>query len=262
MAIDLGSIIQLLEEDPTQRAALRRAIFGDDSDLSGALALLTQRVEELAAAQVRTEQRLDQLAAAQVRTEQRLDTLTQRVDLLAKDLRGLAGAQRDTQISLKALIDTVKGMNDKLAKLDGASLEGQYRQKGHAYLSVIARRLRLLDSNELNAMLDRAEDAEILSHREVNDVLLADAVFSGRRRQGLEPLVHLVVEVSVTIHRNDVRRATERAEMLARVVDTEVIPVVAGEMVPTPVILAAQEAGVWTVTNGHTVSPDDDVEGL
>lgn len=78
---------------------------------------------------------------------------------------------------------------------------------GHAYLSVIARRLRLLDSNELNALLDQAEDAGIPT----------------------------------------IERSTR---------------VVAGEIVPTPVTLATQDAGVWTVTNGHTVSPEDDIEGL
>lgn len=60
----------------------------------------------------------------------------------------------------------LKDMNDALARLDERSLEDRYRQKGHAYLSVIARRLRLLDSNELNALLDQAESAGALNPTE------------------------------------------------------------------------------------------------
>ncbi len=68
-----------------------------------------------------------------------------------------------------------------------------------------------------------------------------------------------MVEASVTIARHDVRRARERADLFARVVDTPVVAVVAGEFAPEPVKIAAQDAGVWQVTNGHVIAPDDDL---
>lgn len=253
MAVDLGSIIQALDEDPAQRAALRRAIFGDVPDLMSALASLTDRVDELAQAQQRTEARLEGLIA-------RVDDLAQAQQRTEARLGELAEAQKRTEQSLNSLIDTVKGMNDKLARLDGESLERRYREKGHAYFSRVARRLRLLDGNTLSPLLDDAERAGILSSLDVDAVLWADAVFAGRRRHGDDEPIHLVVEASVTIDRHDVRRARERADLLALVVGTEVIPVVAGHMVPPPVVRAAQEAGAWTVTNGRAVSPEEDFE--
>jgi DNA anti-recombination protein RmuC len=266
MAVDLSALIQLLEDDPAQRTALRQAILGDVPDLTSALASLTGEVAALAQAQGRTEERLSELAQAQGRTEERLSELAQaqgrteeRLSELADDLRALTESHRKLAESVRMLLDTVRGMNDKLARLDGESLERRYREKGQAYFAPLARRLQLLDGNALGVLLDDAEEAGRLTHQDVNDVLLADAVFSGRGRLSRAPL-HLVVEASVTIDRHDVRRACERADLLARAVDGEVIAVVAGEMVPSAVVAAAQEAGAWCVTDGHAVAPEDDIE--
>lgn len=238
MAVDLGALIRLLEDDPAQRAALRQAILGDIPDLTSALASLTGEVAALAQAQRRTEERVNELA---------------------DDLRALTESHRKLAESVRMLLDTVRGMNDKLARLDGESLERRYREKGQAYFAPLARRLQLLDGNALGVLLDDAEEAGRLTHQDVNDVLLADAVFSGRGCLSRAPL-HLVVEASVTIDRHDVRRARERADLLTRAVDGEVIAVVAGEMVPSAVVAAAQEAGAWCVTDGHAVGPEDDIE--
>lgn len=209
-------------------------------------------VAELAAAQTRTEQRLEalaravqELADAQRRTEQRLDELAQ--------------AQRRTEESLKSLIDVVSGMNDRVAKLDGWALEQRYRDKGHAYFQRVARRLHLIDGNALSPLVDDAREAGKLSERDAGSLMYADAVFSGRSQRDGTP-VHLVVEASVTIGRHDVRRARERADLFARVVDTPVLAVVAGEFAPQSVAEAAQDADVWRVTNGNVVGPDEDLE--
>jgi Zn-dependent M32 family carboxypeptidase len=70
------------------------------------------------------------LAEAQKRTEQRLGILTERVDSLAE-------AQQRTEQSLVALIKRVEGAEIRLAKLDGRTLEMQFRQKAPAYLGKV-----------------------------------------------------------------------------------------------------------------------------
>lgn len=247
MVIDLGALVRALEEDPQQRAALRAAVFGDQPDLASALA-------ELAQAQARTELRVEELAQAQARTDARLDEL-------AKEVRALAAAQRTTEDSLKALVDVVSGIQDRLGKLDGDSLERRYRERGQAYLAPIARRLRLVDSGQVGVLVDDAERAGTLTASQSTSLLNADAVFVGRRRSDDES-VHLVVEASVTIARHDVRRARERADLLTRLVDTPVMAVVAGEFAPEPVLVASQDAEVWCVTNGRAVAPTDDLDDL
>ncbi|MEX0658974.1 MAG: hypothetical protein WD080_07545, partial [Egibacteraceae bacterium] len=220
--------------------------------LAGRVEELAGRVEELAQAQARTEARLEELAQAQTRTEARLDELT-------KDVRALAAAQRQTEERLQSLVDVVSGMNDRLGKLDGDALERRYRERGQAYLQTMARRLRLVDAGALSTLLDDAERAGTLTATQVTAIFQADAVFTGVRRSD-DVAVHLVVEASVTIARHDVRRARERADLLARVVDTPVLAVVAGEFAPEPVQVAAQDADVWRVTNGRAVSPTDDLD--
>ena len=215
MSFDLGDLIQALRADPAQRDVLRRELLGDQPDLHDSLS---------------------RLANAQERTEARLE--------------GLARAQERTEEALKGLVDVVTGMNDRLARIDGESLERRYRERGHAYFMRIARRLHPLDPGALSALVDDARRDGRLSELEVESLLQTDAVFAGHSRDSEAP-VHLVVEASVTIGHHNVRRARERADLLARVVDTPVIPVVAGQFAPEPVALAAQDAGVWRVTDGR-----------
>ena len=304
MDVDLSAIIRLLQEDPQQRAALRRALVGDAPDVEGALVRvaeaqrgteerlgaltervdalaqqmqastervdqltqrldrLTERVDALAQQMQALTERVDRLAGRVDQLTQRLDRLTERVDGLAVRMEELAVAQRLTEDRLRALIDELKGMNDRLGKLEGYDLQRRYREKGTAYLSRVARRLRIVDGNELNAMVEDAIDAGMLSEPEAQAIRLADAVFVGRRRGDGEP-VYLVVEASLTVGRRDVRRARERADLLTRL-GKPALAVVAGEFVPEAVAEAAHLAEVWQVTNGRTVGPDqddDDVAG-
>lgn len=261
---DVTALVEALLRDPSQQAALRDAL-GIDVDVRGSLEALAraqtrtearldtlgQRVEELAQAQTRTEARVEELARAQARTEAR-------VDELAKDLRALTVQVNDLAASVAGLLDVVSGMGDQLGKLSGHDLERRYRERGPAYLQQLARRLALIDSQRLAVMVDDAEADGTLARHQSDAVLLADAVFRGRLRGGDD--VHLVLEVSVTVARHDVRRARDRADLLARVVDTPTIAVVAGEYVPETVAQAAQDAEVWCVMRGRILGPGDDVE--
>jgi len=108
-------------------------------------------------------------------------------------------------------------------------------------------------------MVADAEESGALSQRDSESLMVADAVFAGQLRRDRSK-AHLVVEVSVTVARNDVRRARERADLLARIVDTPVIAVVAGDYVPEPVAAAAQTADVWCIARGRALAPDGDRE--
>lgn len=233
MVVDLEALLESLRRQPEQRAALRSLLFGDDHDLGAAITAL---------------------AEAQQRTEARLDAL-------AKDVQALTAAQQATEQALKSLLDVVAGMQDRLGMLDGDALERRYRERGQAYLAPIARQLQLVDGGEIGRLVDDAERAGTLTDAESRSLLLVDAVFAGRRRSDDQP-AHLVVEASVTVSRIDVRRARERADLLARVVGGPVIPVVAGEFAPAPVRVAAQDADVWCVTDGQVTAPTDDIDEI
>lgn len=150
-------------------------------------------------------------------------------------------------------------MNDRLGRVDGESFERRCRERGHAYFQRIARRLRQVDPGDLAAVVDDARGEGRLSDLDAESMLFADAVFTGRAWD-TDQAVHLVVEASVTINHGDVRRARERADLLSVVIDTPVIAVVFGEFAPEPVMIAAQDADVWQVTGGRTISPGEDLD--
>lgn len=189
----------------------------------------------------------------------RVDRLAVSVDDLAKGMQDLARAQASTDNKLADLVDVAKGMNDMLGRLDGESFERRCSEKGHGRFGKVARRLRYVDFDALGELLDDGESAGVLRAGEVDAVMDTDAVFRGLLRASGEP-VHLLIEASVTVNHHDVRRARERADLLARVAGTPVVAVVAGEFVPSPVAVAAQDADVWQVVPGKVVRPTDALE--
>ncbi|CAN5262926.1 hypothetical protein BH23ACT9_BH23ACT9_37720 [soil metagenome] len=252
MAIDLEALaVQLAAADPAQRELIRQALGVEPTDIGASL-------DRMAAAHAAADERLAAVATGLAQLADRVDRLTATVDDLGKDMKELSRAQTATDAKLGDLVDVVKGMNDKLGRLDGESFERRCRERGHARFSRVARRLRYIDFDTLGELLDEGETGGLLTDREVESVMDSNAVFRGRLRPDGD-LGHLVIEASVTVNHNDVRRARDRADLLARVVDTPVIAVVAGEFVPSPVAVAAQDADVWQVVPGKLVRPEDDL---
>ncbi|MBI3967524.1 MAG: hypothetical protein HY329_17955, partial [Chloroflexi bacterium] len=238
-------------------------------ELTAAQQRTEQRLEELAAAQQRTEQRLEELAAAQQRTEQRLEELAAAQQRTEQRLEELAAAQAQTQGQLAALITRVGGitdsvddlstrtdvltarvdtLRDQVGKLIGTDLEHRYRDRATSYFEPLAKRLRVLDRGRIADLLDDAVEAGQLTRTERNAVLAADLFLSGRRRDD-QADVFLVVEISATIALSDVRRALERAALLARL-GRPAMPVVAGESIRSDASGFAREHAVAQVLDG------------
>lgn len=217
---EFRELIQLLEQQPTWRAELRRWVLTEE------LLALPQTVHELAEAQRRTEERLGQLAG-------HLDTLTQRMEQLA-----------ETQLR----------MGSDLERLKGSDLERRYRERAHAYVSRLLRRTHVLSGDALSRLVDEAVLQGQLTEEEADDVLQADVVVRGRRRED-DAEVYLVVEVSWGIGLSDVQRASERAVLLART-GIRTLPVVAGFWVTPEAQEPARALQVWQVTDGHVAPPE------
>jgi cell division protein FtsB len=238
---DFRDLLQVLEQHPEWRAQLRRHVL--DAELLELPAL----VRLLAEAQVRTEQRLDRLteqvaalAEAQTRTEQRLGQLADRVDRLAEQVAALTTQAQD-------LVSDV-------GSLKGDMFELRVRTRAASYFGHLARRLRVLDNTFLADLLDDAVDEGRLTLKERAEVLWADAVLSGRRRED-QAEVYLVVEASVGVGLSDVLRATERAALLAKL-GRPVMPVVAGQFSSPEADNYARSSGVWQVLAGRRVPPE------
>ncbi len=206
---------------------------------------LTVRVDALAA-------RLEELAEAQKRTEQRLDSLAARMEELAE-------AQRHTEQQLAALAAHVEAltveqrkMQNKLARVDGRTLEIDFRQKAPAYFGRLMRRLKIVEVHMLEDQL-----AEQLSPEEYDDFLRLDLLLTGLLwQQPDRPQIWLAVEVSSVVDREDIVRARRRADLL-RKAGYPTIPVAAGEEATLGAESEARFQKVALIQDGRTLLWDE-----
>ena len=125
---------------------------------------------------------------------------------------------------------------------------------GTARLGRLLRRTHVLTDDELNKLLDDAVAQGVLTEDESDDVIWADAVVRGRRRDDRAQVV-AVAEVSWGVGIKDVERASRRADLLARLGFTT-MPVVAGKAVTREAAELARQQGVWQLFDGRLVAPD------
>ncbi|MGH7964448.1 MAG: hypothetical protein ACRERD_21970 [Candidatus Binatia bacterium] len=258
---EFRDLAQLLEQRPEWRAELRRLVLTEEllslpaqvAELAAAQQRTEAKVAELVAAQQRTEAKVAELAAAQQRTAAQVASLTEQVTRLTEAQQRTEARVADLAERMDQLTRTVQTLVIDVAELKGESLENRYRQRAASYLSRIVRRIHTLSNDELSALLDDAVDQGQLSEDEKDEILLADLVVRGKRREdGAE--VYLVLEVSVGVGLGDVERAVGRAELLGKI-GTLALPVVAGKRVTEAAARLAQRLQVRQVTDGWAVPP-------
>lgn len=237
---DFQDLIRLLGAHPEWRAELRRHVLSDE------LLELPSLVRQLAEQQLTLTARVDQLA-------ERMDQLTARLDRLTEQVAALATRVERLEAAIERLVEAVAQLESRVGRLDGEVLELRYARRAPAYLSRIARRLRVLDTGVLADLLDEAVDQGRLTEAEREVVLDADLVLSGRRRQDATE-IYLLAEISAGIGPHDVERAANRAAILAKL-GRPVVPVVAGWTVTGDAATLADERGVWHALDGRVSAP-------
>ncbi len=254
-------LLAALRDRPDWRDELRRVLLTDDlHTLPHEVTRIARAVTSLAEAQTRTHE-------AQTRTEEhlatltdrldtltdRLDTLTENVATLAERVDALTEAQARTEARLQSLVEQVAEMAGHVEWLKGDALERRYRERAPAYLGRIAKRLHTLTTDEVEELLAPATEARRLTDEEAQQIRLADGIVRGRR-EGDE--VYLVLEVSWGVGLGDVQRAEERAALLTKA-GRVAMPVVAGTWLTPDVKRAAPQLGVWQVSDGTVVPPEE-----
>ncbi|MDH7502844.1 MAG: hypothetical protein QHJ82_09095 [Verrucomicrobiota bacterium] len=216
------------------------------AELAEKQSLTEQRIAELADRQARTEQQVAALAEAQKSVEQRLSPLESAIADLVQAQTQLTLAQKETETALKELIRRVDVHDQRLAKLDGRTLETQFRDKAAAYLGRVLRRTRVLSVGDI------ADDLEgVLTPEEWDDLRMADIILSGRADVGGQKTdVFVVVEVSVTVDATDVERAARRAALL-RKKGWKAIAVTAGDNATDELVSLAAHRGVAVLRDGQ-----------
>jgi hypothetical protein len=224
----VNRIIAEVEARPEVKPALLRALLTDEflllpskvdrlMDLVPAVETLTQDVSELKEGQARLEEGQARLNVGQQR--------------MGGELSSLSGSQYQRHVTEigKRLVRREMGVHDPRL-LHGDLTFGK---------------------REAERIGDEAEAKGLITEDENDELLLSDVILVGMDEVG-QP-VQALLEVSLTVQRNDIERAEARARILEKATGIRTLAGVVGETVPEEERNRAQERGVtcFTVQSGR-----------
>lgn len=213
---DISDLIRILRDDPAWADAVRSVLLSQELlRLPEEVTALTKAFREHAET---TNRRLESLEAGQ-------DELRQ--------------GQAQLQTAVDGLHTTVNGMRGELGNLSGSF----FQRRAANFAERVARRdfhLRQTslmhhadqvgDSTLKQILNDAAEDpSRNFTEDDAALVEQTDAVIAGKAPDGTE--VYLLVEASITVVKDDVDRAKDRAELLERAVGATTHALVMGEVI-------------------------------
>jgi len=223
---DFPDLIQIINAHPEWRERLRKALF-PDIDLSKSLRDLHRSLRELAEEQKLTQQALRGLTG-------RVDGLETRVergfDEASKERQHinvrLDEASRDRR-RIEARMDKgFKSVKRDMGVLKGDSYESGIQNNAAAIFGICIRRGKNARES-ISEQLYEALETGAISEDELVQVMAADLLWGGKGRTAGRDIV-LVTEVSWYAEEGDLKRAVERAGILASI-GVEALPVVAGK---------------------------------
>ena len=275
VAEQLAQLTARIEEFITEQKETNRRVAEQlaqlteqQGKLTEQLARLTARVEEFIAEQKETNKLIaERLARQEADTaELKADVAELKADMsgvkattgrLETDVAGLKATtgRLETDVAelksdMSGLKDTVGRMQGTVGRLEGAELE----RKVHANIAGLVsnplgiRRPRVLKSlvlstvPELFDILHPAQDDGRIDRDQFDSLLRADIIMSGRDLAA-QPL-YVVIEISRTVHDDDVTRARERADIMAAAGGEPTMALVIGYIIPPPQRRKAEELGV------------------
>ena len=251
-----------LQTETNQRVAEQLArLTEQQARLTEQVAQLTARLEEFIAEQRETNRIVaERLARLEADTAE-LKATTGRLETDMSELKATTGRLETDVAELKA--DTAELKSDvtgvkattgrqagSLGRLEGADLERKIQANIAAMLGDRPefRHPRVLKSivvpagSELFDILYPALDAGRIDRRQFRSLLRADIILSVRDANA--QLRYVVIEISRTVHDDDLTRARERADILASASAAPAVALAIGQVIPPPQRRKAQELAV------------------
>ena len=205
-------------------------------ELPTVVAQLATTVQDLVAVVQTTVERLDRLEAIVANSVERLERLEAAVAELTTAVAGIAERQAQLEAAMALLTATVTGIAERQEILDRRvnSMHGDVgRLTGRDYESIINRGITIRMRSHLNlrrpilvhaasdaattasinSILDQPLDDDIITPDEALEIIRADFVVAGTREGRT---TYVLGETSITLRRDDITRAGERAALLAK----------------------------------------------
>ena len=239
-------------------ARLEEAAASSDQRLTSLTELVNDFIREQRETNQRADERLARLEEAAASSDQRLTSLTELVNDFIREQRETNQEQRETNQRadqrLTSLETISRRMQGQIGWLLGAAAER--RLQGHLDV-VLSQRLNLRRAVTLKSInlgidrglaeqLEEAQDNRIITPEQHLQVRLVDVILSAVDRETAAP-VYIAAEVSLTLNRNDIARAAERAAILEKATGVATIAAVVGGRIPPLQETQAAAAGVHIV---------------
>ena len=260
---DIVDFVRILNEQPEWADAIRGILLGQELlDLPRQLAQFVQATNERLG---RLETDVTDLKAGQARLENsvgQLDTRIGQLDTHVGQLDTHVG-QLDTHVGQ---LDTRVGrLEGKVGRLEGSDLE---REVHGNIVNIASRglglnRARVLQSKiiprgtELQDTIDDAEEQGIITEDQGSHLELTDVIIAARRKSDRQEC-YVVAEVSAGVRNDDITRARDRAQTLAVINGTPVIPAVIGASIAPQQQALADREGVSVILTLRLAPPADE----
>ncbi|HEA83848.1 MAG TPA: hypothetical protein ENI03_01005 [Thermodesulfobacterium geofontis] len=227
--LTFADIIKALKEHPEWLEELRKII------LTTELIELPRKIEKLFESVRKLEKRVGKI-------EEDVAVLKEDVAVLKQDVAVL---KQDVAV-LKKDVAYLKG---EFGRFKGREFERTIREKYYAYFGRLLRKSKLVNFEEILPLLESAEDEGLITEEQKLSVFQLDLLVSGMLKSTKKEVL-LAVEVSYSLHEQDVERSVERADILAYLLKKEVIPVLVAVEVRKEVEKKVEDKGALLIKTG------------
>ena len=266
---DIADLVKILREQPEWAETLRSVLLSKELlELPEKLAQLTAQVAQLTDQVTRLTARLEEFIAEQreinrvvaerlARLETDMAEVKATTARLETDVAELKTDTAELKVGLRRLEGTVGSLQGTVGSLAGTvgRLQGaELERKIHANIAgmvctpLAIRRPRVLKSilaatvPELFDLLDPAQDAGRINRAQFDSLMQTDIILTAR--DGNAQPVYVAIEISRTVHDDDLERARERADILAAASGVRALALVIGYIIPPPQRRKAEELAV------------------
>ena len=223
---DIADLVQILQDRPEWRNTVRGLIVGEE------LANLPQALATFIDA-----------------TNDNFSLVHQRLERLETDVAELKTGVAELKTDMNHRFNQLNGRLDngfgenyelKIAKniMSIARQQLEFRR-----IQVLATRAAGI-TTELQMTIEDAEDTNLITKDEADQLILADLILIGEHRHA-GPNTYMLAELSITIGEDDIRRASDRARILRTATGRSARPTVIGARIDPDRSELAKNEGVF-----------------
>lgn len=234
-------LIKALLDNPTWLEIIRKLILTEE------LLKLPHKFDELSQKLDKFREEFEKFKEEEFKPlKEKVDKIEEDVSVLKEDVSVLKQDVAVLKQDVAVLKGDVRYLKGELGKVKGWAYEWKIKENFYAYFGRVLRKARRISLEELSRIAEEAEEKGLISEDQYVTLLEVDLVLEGQLKLDKKPVI-LAVEISHSVYESDIKRALDRANILALLLKREVIPTVIGTEVKEELISQAEDSGVLLI---------------